>query len=98
MIKKAIIKKKLGDESMWEYAKQEADIHKQLSNNENVVRLYESKETPESYDMYMEYCDKGDAFANKILEVSVDPGCSLIQILNNTKMADSNYLAAHTYW
>ena len=34
------------------------------------MRLYEAKETPESYDMYMEYCDKGDAFADKILEVS----------------------------
>ena len=70
MIKKAIIKSKLTDQTTWEYAKEESEIHKQLSNNDNVVRLYEAKETPESYDMYMEYCDKGDAFADKILEVS----------------------------
>jgi len=68
LIKKAIIKAKLTDQTTWEYAKDEAEIHKSLSNNDNVVRLYDAKETPESYDMYMEYCDKGDAFADKILE------------------------------
>lgn len=92
MIKKAIIKSKLTDQTTWEYAKEESEIHKQFSNNDNVVRLYEAKETPESYDMYMEYCDKGDAFADKILEVSkfspLDESIPFRYYLSN--MADNN--------
>ena len=64
------MKKKLTDENSWEYAKAESDLHHQLSNHDNVVRLYDHKETPDSYDMYMEYCDKGNHFSDKILEVS----------------------------
>ena len=70
MIKKAIIKAKLTDEQTWQYAKAESDLHAQLSNHNNVVRLYDHKETDASYDMYMEYCDKGGALADKVLEVS----------------------------
>ena len=56
------------------------------------MRLYEAKETPESYDMYMEFCDKGDAFADKILEVSkfspLDESIPFRYYLSN--MADNN--------
>ena len=45
-------------------------MHSQLSNHDNVVRLYDHKETDDAYEMYMEYCDKGGALADKVLEVS----------------------------
>ena len=71
MIKKAIVKAKLTDDQTWGYAKAESDLHEQLSNHNNVVRLYDQRETPDEYQMYMEYCDKGGAIADKILEVSL---------------------------
>ena len=80
MIKKAIIKAKLTDDQTWGYAKQESDLHAQLSNHNNVVRLYDHKETDDAYVMYMEYCDKGGQIADKILEVS------LIRKINTAKL------------
>ena len=71
MIKKVIVKAKLTDDQAKEYAKAEPEIHQWLSTHNNVVRLYDQKETPEEYQMYMEYCDKGGALAEKVLEVSL---------------------------
>ena len=54
-----------------------------VSNHNNVVKLYDRAETDKDYQMFMEYCDKGDYFADKILEVSLQ------YLLYNT------YLAPH---
>lgn len=38
-------------------------------NHNNVVKLYEYTETQEDYILFLEYCNKADYLANKILEV-----------------------------
>jgi hypothetical protein len=43
-------------------------IHSQM-NHDNIVKLFEYTETKEEYLLYMEYCDRADYLASKILEV-----------------------------
>jgi serine/threonine protein kinase len=44
-------------------------IHSQMSHD-NIVKLFEYTETKDEYLLYMEYCDKADHLAAKILEVT----------------------------
>ena len=37
--------------------------------HENIVELYEYTETNDDYILFLEYCDKSEYLANKILEV-----------------------------
>lgn len=69
MIKKIILKDKLLNPIATKFAKQECAIHS-LMDHDNVVKLYEYTETQDEYVLYMEYCDKANYFADKILEVS----------------------------
>ena len=39
-----------------------------VSNHNNVVKLYADRETETSFEFYMEYCDKENYLADKILE------------------------------
>ena len=39
--------------------------------HDNIVKLYDYTETNDEYLLYMEYCDKGDYLAQKILEVNL---------------------------
>jgi len=39
-----------------------------VSNHNNVVKLYDQAEDDKSFQMFMEYCDKGEYFADKINE------------------------------
>lgn len=41
--------------------------------HENVVKLFDYTETSDEYVLYMEYCDRADYLAAKILEVRQDP-------------------------
>ena len=63
-----ISKDHLKTEEMKHYARQEAEIHKMVSNHNNVVKLYADRETETSFEFYMEYCDKEHYLADKILE------------------------------
>jgi hypothetical protein len=40
-------------------------------NHENVVELFEYTETSSEYVLFLEYCDRAEYLANKILEVSI---------------------------
>lgn len=37
--------------------------------HDNIVKLYDYTETDDEYILFMEFCDKGDYLANKILNV-----------------------------
>mmetsp|Transcript_48139 Transcript_48139/g.35329 ORF Transcript_48139/g.35329 Transcript_48139/m.35329 type:complete len:81 (+) Transcript_48139:279-521(+) len=37
-------------------------------DHQNIVELYNYTETPDSYVMFMEFCDRGSYFSDKILE------------------------------
>ena len=82
IIKKIIRKDKLLNEDTWKYAKQECGIHEMVSNHNNVVKLYDQAENEKEFQMFMEYCDKGDYFADKINDVSQIPTYSLVQRLH----------------
>jgi serine/threonine protein kinase len=71
MIKKVIVKDKLLNPDTLKYAQQESDLHAMVSNHTNVVKLYDQNENEKQFEMYMEYCDKGDYFAEKVQEVSL---------------------------
>ena len=45
---------------------QECTIHSAM-NHENIVKLYDYTETEDEYLLYMEFCDKGDYLAHKIV-------------------------------
>ena len=49
----------------------ETEMHKMVSNHENVVKLYDTIDTPTEYQMFMEYCNRPTYFSDKILEVSL---------------------------
>lgn len=38
-------------------------------SHENVIELYEYAETPEEYQLYMEYADMSDYLSRKVLDV-----------------------------
>jgi len=40
-------------------------------SHSNIVKLYDYTETKEEYMLFMEYCDRADYLASKILEVNV---------------------------
>ena len=69
-------------EDTWKYAKQECGIHEMVSNHNNVVKLYDQAENEKEFQMFMEYCDKGDYFADKINDVSQISTHSLVQRLH----------------
>jgi len=66
--KKVISKDHLKTEEMKHYARQEAEIHKMVSNHNNVVKLYADRETETEFEFYIEYCDRENYLADKILE------------------------------
>jgi len=54
-------------ESAYKFAKQECVIHSKM-NHKNVVKLFDYTETQDNYVLFMEYCDKANYLADKILE------------------------------
>ena len=50
------------------FAEQECLIHERM-DHDNIVKLYDHTETESEHIMYMEYCDKANYLADKILEV-----------------------------
>lgn len=40
-------------------------------NHSNVVKLFDYTETNDEYILYMEYCDKANHLAEKVLDVSL---------------------------
>lgn len=69
-MKKIIRKHKLMSPDNWMYARQEFGIHEQVSNHNNIVKLYDHNETDTEFAMYMEYCDKANSLTDKVREVS----------------------------
>ena len=63
-----IRKNKLLTEDNWMYARRECGIHEQM-NHQNIVKLYDNRETETDYEMYMEYCDQADKLTDKIRTV-----------------------------
>jgi len=53
------------------YARQECTIHSHM-DHDNIVKLFDYTETKEEYVLYMEFCDRADYLAQKILEVLHD--------------------------
>ena len=51
----------------------EIDLHglASVQNHDNIVKLYDSRETEKEYQMFMEYCDRPTYFSDKILEVRI---------------------------
>mmetsp|Transcript_23087 Transcript_23087/g.30731 ORF Transcript_23087/g.30731 Transcript_23087/m.30731 type:complete len:142 (-) Transcript_23087:818-1243(-) len=68
VVKKVIRKNKLISEDNWMYARQECGIHEQVSNHNNIVKLYDHGETDTEFQMYMEYCDKANSLTDKVRE------------------------------
>lgn len=50
------------------FARRECEIHQKMKH-ENIIKLYEYRETQDEYQLYMEYANKGEFLAKKILEV-----------------------------
>ena len=69
MVKKGIIKNRLFNDLAHDFAKKECSIHSSMSHP-NIVKLYDYSDTPEEYQLFMEYADKGDYLCKKIIEVS----------------------------
>lgn len=68
-MKKIIQKDKLFNPLSHHFAKQECYTHQKL-NHENIIKLYEYTETPQEYQLFMEYADRSDYLPSKIFEVS----------------------------
>lgn len=65
-----IYKDKLTTEESWEFARKEFEIHKSVSDHPNIVKLYYERETDSTFELYMEFANKSNYLADKILEVS----------------------------
>lgn len=62
------MKSRLSCHLAYTYARTECDIHEKLQHP-NVLQMYHHEETQESYILYLEYADKHDYLAEKILDV-----------------------------
>ena len=54
-----------------DFARKECSIHSSM-HHPNVVKLYDYTESPDEYQLYMEYADQGDYLCQKILDVRFD--------------------------
>ena len=52
-------------------------------DHENIIKLFDYVETPQDYQLYMEYADRSDYLSIKILDVSSDQDCRGIISLKN---------------
>lgn len=61
------------------YAQQECIIHSNLARSDNVVELYHYTESQQEIVLLMEYCNDAGYFEEKIEQVRIGEGLTLIK-------------------